>query len=58
MKEAGGRFIQCHKSFLVNLDRVSSMEHKFFVMDNGEHVPISRGRAEETRKNFFESLGE
>ncbi len=58
MEEAGGRFIQCHKSFLVNLDRVSSMEHKFFVMDNGEHVPISRGRAEETRKKFFESLGE
>ena len=58
IKVAGSRFVQCHKSFLVNLGRVSSMEHKFFVMDNGMHVPISRGRIEETRKIFFESLGE
>ena len=53
--KAGGRFIQSAKSFLVNLDRVSSMERKFFVMDNSEHVhKPGQGRGDE--KNSFESL--
>jgi len=51
-----GRFIQCHKSFLINLNRVSSMELTYFVLDNGAHVPISRGMAAETRKKFFAFL--
>jgi DNA-binding LytR/AlgR family response regulator len=56
MEMTDERFVQCHKSFLVNLNRVSSMEPAYFVMDNGAHVPISRGMAAGTRKKFFAFL--
>lgn len=52
----GERFIQCHKSFLVNLDRVSTMERDKFILDSGEHVPISRGMSEAVREAFFKYL--
>lgn len=47
-------FIQCHKSFAVNLEHIAVMERSNFVMENGERVPISRSRNKEVRKRFFE----
>jgi DNA-binding LytR/AlgR family response regulator len=52
----GAQFLQCHKSFVVNLERVSTMERDRFVLDNGEHVPISRGMTEAVREYFFQYL--
>jgi DNA-binding LytR/AlgR family response regulator len=52
----GERFIQCHKSFLVNLDRVSTMERDKFILDSGERIPISRSMSEAVREAFFKYL--
>lgn len=42
-------FVQCHKSFLVNLDHVASFEAKRFVLRTGAEVPVSKRRSKETR---------
>lgn len=57
-QKTGSRFLQCHKSFLVNMDRVKTMERSHFIMDDSSYVPISRGMLQKTRERFFEYLGE
>ena len=34
------RFFRCHRSYLVNLAFVESIQGRDFVMDSGERVPI------------------
>lgn len=53
---AGSQFVQCHKSFLVNLSRVASMDRGCFILDNGTAVPISRSMSAATREQFFAFL--
>jgi DNA-binding LytR/AlgR family response regulator len=43
MEKLGGfPFVQCHRSYIVNLLHVREPEAKDFVMKNGSRVPISR----------------
>lgn len=51
-----GSFCQCHQSFWVNLNRVSSMIEDHFRMDNGADVPISRSFQKLVRTRFFAFL--
>lgn len=37
-----GRFFQCHRGILVNLDRVSSLEKEVVILKNGDVLPVSR----------------
>ena len=37
------RFIQCHRSYIVNMSDIESITDKCVVMQNGAKVPISRG---------------
>lgn len=50
------RFFRCHRSYLVNLDRVRQIDHKDFVMESGDRVPISSKCAAEARRRFQEWL--
>ena len=51
------RFLQCHKSYLVNLDRVRQFRGNCFLMENGTQVPISQSRRKEVRQRFLAYLG-
>lgn len=51
-------FVQCHKSFLVNLNWISSIEGKEIIMQSDKHIPISRTYQENIRERFFEFMGE
>ncbi len=53
-----GRFYQCHKSFAVNLDFVSSCDGRDFVLTTGERIPISGSRRTEARKQFLHHLSD
>ena len=56
-EELGGdRFFRCHRSYLVNLDRVRSLEGRDFLMEDGQRVPISAKRYGEARQRFQEWL--
>ncbi len=37
-----GKFIQCHKSYIVNLNRAFSIASDFITMDTGEKIPVSK----------------
>lgn len=52
-----GRFLQCHKSYLVNLDRVRQFRGDSFIMENGAVIPISQSRRKEVRQRFLAYLG-
>lgn len=45
-----GHFLRCHKSFLVNMDYVSSYSRTEFVMSNGTSIPIGRKYEKITRE--------
>lgn len=49
-------FLQCHKSFIVNLQRVKKFRGDTFLMDNGQSVPISQSRRKAVREAFLRYL--
>ena len=50
-------FVQCHKSYLVNMHWIQRMEPGHLVLTNGCTVPISRSCAARTRETVFAFLG-
>lgn len=52
-----GRFLQCHKSYLVNMDRVRQFMGDHFLMENGAVVPISQSHRKAARQEFLRYLG-
>lgn len=39
-----GRFFECHRGIVVNLDAVGSLERQVVTMENGDTLPVSRRR--------------
>lgn len=52
------RFLRCHKSYIVNLDRVTAQGSLRFVVENGGIVPVSRARSPEARRRLGYYRGE
>lgn len=52
-----GRFLQCHKSYIVNMERVRQFCGDSFLMDNGNLVPISQSRRKSAREQFLSYIG-
>lgn len=51
-KTIGTKFFKCHKSHIVNLEKVRHLENEgYLILDNETHIPISR-----TNKKLFLSL--
>ncbi|MBC8546406.1 response regulator transcription factor [Clostridiaceae bacterium NSJ-31] len=50
-------FVQCHKSYAVNLRKVSVFRKNGFVLQNGKTVPISRKHLEAARDAFTAFIG-
>lgn len=42
-----GRFFECHRGVILNLDRVKSLEKQVAVMANGDRLPVSRRKKKE-----------
>lgn len=51
-------FLQCHKSYLVNLDNVRRIERNRLILKSEEEVPISKSRYAHTRSAYFRYAGE
>lgn len=54
------QFLCCYRNCIINMDEVSLLDEKDFVMENGERVPISRSQRNEIRQRYadyvFENL--
>lgn len=53
-----GRFLQCHKSYLVNMDFIRRIEKSSILLKNGSELPVSKAKYAETRTTFFRYMGE
>lgn len=53
-----GRFIQCHASYLVNMDYVESFSRDEFLFPDGRKIPVSRRRSGAVRDAFLAHLHE
>lgn len=47
-------FVRCHQGYWVNLRMIEELDHDYFVLKNGERIPISRSFKEMARKYFFQ----
>lgn len=51
-RQLGEEFLRCHKSFLVNLEKVVRFSKEQIVLEDGTNIPISRSYA----KNVWQRL--
>lgn len=56
-KLPGNRFYRSHRSFIVNLSRVTSIEKYQFTMDNGDVVTVAKNRYAEAKKVWRDFCG-
>ena len=54
--EHGIYFLQCHKSYAVNLMHISQLEKYEIVLENGMKLPISQSRYTETKLQYVNYL--
>lgn len=54
LKNLSRSFEQCHKSFIVNMDRVKSIEPKSVIMDTGKSIPLSYNKREDFKIKYME----
>lgn len=47
------QFVRCHRSYLVNLQKVSMILKSELVLDNGQQLPLSRQAAKEVNQAFL-----
>lgn len=59
-KQLPGSFCRCHRSFLVNMDRVQELRsgEGMLVLDNGDVLPVSRSYRNELKEFWNESAVE
>ena len=50
------RFVKCHKSYIVNMQYVTSITGKDFVLTEGEIVPISRTVYQQIKNEYFDYI--
>lgn len=51
------RFLICHKSFAVNMDKIVTLSKNRFILESKAEVPISRSRSDYAKARFFDYLG-
>lgn len=51
-------FLQCHKSFLVNMNHIRRIDKNHVLLKDGIEIPISRARYAETRERYFRYMGD
>ncbi|MFB9274265.1 LytR/AlgR family response regulator transcription factor [Cohnella cellulosilytica] len=59
MRQLDGRFNQCHKSFIVNMDFIRNLDRQryVYVLKNGKEIPISQSMARKSIDAFLEYIG-
>ncbi len=54
----GEQFLGCHKSYLVNMDKIAEIRKTELELINGEIIPISKKKYGETKARFFEYMAD
>ena len=51
-------FLQCHKSYIVNMQIIRRIEKNKIILQHDEEIPVSKARYVETRNTFFHYMGQ
>lgn len=51
--ELGAKFLRCHRSFLVNMERIRKYSGEELVLHNGKAIPISRSYAKDVKQKLM-----
>lgn len=51
-------FIQVHRSYIINYDKIRSIKYEELIMSNGDSIPISRNKRKEVRETLMKIGGE
>lgn len=57
-KRLGKQFLECHRSYIVNMEHIAEFTSTEIILTNGEKIPISKKRYGETKNRFFEYMSE
>lgn len=57
-KRLSSAFLQCHKSFVVNMNYIRRIDKNRILLQTGEEIPISKARYADTRTAYFRYMGE
>ena len=57
-KELPQFFLNCHKSFCINMDYIRRIDKSGILLENEIKVPVSKTHYAETRENYFRYVGE
>ena len=55
-KRLNEQFLECHKSYLVNMEHIKEMRNGEILLNSGMTISISKTRASEAKKRFFEYM--
>ena len=58
MRSLPAGFYQCHKSYIVNMRRIRRFQANDILLKNGERVPVSRSKYNETKEAYFNYIGQ
>lgn len=56
-KRMDSYFVECHKSFLVNMEEISRIEKDKMIFFDGREAPISKKKYDDVRKIYFKYIG-
>lgn len=46
------RFLRCHRSFLVNMDKIVGIEKREFILDDQTRIPMNREKAKQLQADY------
>lgn len=49
-------FMQCHKSYLVNMDKIKRIDKREIFLDNEKVLPISKSHNRNVKKAYYEYM--
>lgn len=56
MKQLPQNFVQCHRSYIVNVDKIVQIIGEEIELSNGNIIPLSRSHIKEVKKVFTKSM--
>ena len=58
MRSLPAGFYQCHKSYIVNMSKIRRFQPNDILLKNGERVPVSRAKYNQTKEAFVSFMGQ
>lgn len=52
------KFIRCHQSYIVNMEKVNILTTNKFILKSGDKVPVSQSKYKDTKEKFLNYLGD